>query len=144
MTDDDPLGEDETAVARALTPDEAYLFELVRKLPETSLARANEALARVLTLCTALAGGSVVLLKEDVCYGWWKVAAAAGFFAALMTAIRGTIPVTGTMGRTPEAIKAAYLDSAKTKWRHIRAAAGLLLAGLFCAVAGVFARQLYG
>lgn len=145
MADDPtvPAEYDIVTVAPA-TADDCFFLDAWNRSFEGSVARANEALNRVLTLSTAMTGGSLVLLKEDICYGWWKVAAAALFFAALAVAVLGSVPVAVAVEFDPTSVRAKLSHAAAVKRRWLWAASACLVAGSLAAVVGVAAHAYVG
>ena len=55
---------------RACTAEEEFFLKMDEDAIRQVVPRLNDALARMLTLTTALAGGTLALLKDDVCTGW--------------------------------------------------------------------------
>ena len=104
---------------RLVDPDEEYFLDLFLKSYERAVNRTNDALNRLVTLGTAMTGGALVLLKEDVCYGWWRVTAASLFFLALGTAIYGSVPAAIEMQFSGESVKTAFQKAAANKKRWI-------------------------
>lgn len=123
------------------TDEEKYFTELWLKGFELSLARANDALSRAITLGTALAGGSLVLLKEDICYGWWKIAAAALFLVALAVAIYGSTPMLSAAPLDHSITQRAYTGATIRKAWYAKQSMRLLILGLLVAIVGAAARQ---
>lgn len=131
----------EPAASIELTsPDDCYFLDAWNRSFEASVARMNDALSRLVTLSTAMAGGAILLLKEDVCYGWWRVIAAGFFFLALASATVGAIPITSSVRFDPKSVRAKFADSAQVKKRWVVLSSCLLLAGLLAALIGATIR----
>lgn len=125
---------------RACTAEEEFFLKLDEEGIRQLVPRLNDALTRMLTLTTALAGGTLALLKDDVCTGWGRVAAALCFFAALLAAAYGTIPYQRAYRRDPAEVVAALDAARRHKRRLLFAALGASAAGLLVAIAGAAVR----
>lgn len=126
--------------SRACTAEEEYFLKLDEESVRQAIPRLNDALARLLTLATALAGGTLGLLKDDVCSGWGRVGAALCFFLAVLVAAYGVVPFQRTRLSTPEEIADA-LDAARLhKRRLMLVTLAALMAGLFVALLGTAAK----
>jgi len=132
MTDVDP----EVTVELA-SPDDCFFLDVWNKSCETSVLRMNEALARLVTLSTAMAGGSIALLKEDVCYGWWRIVAACLFFLALASAAVGAVPFSSSVRFNPNAVRMKYIIAARVKKRWVNLSLTWLVCGILAAIVGV-------
>lgn len=130
-----------------LTDDERMWFDLRRDAAKQSVPRLNDALARLLTLTTALAGGVLAFLKDEVCPAWWRVASAACLFVALVAAAWGSVPTSGSIAFGPavgpNAIAAHQAGVMRRKGRFIRIALGATAAGLLVALVGTIVRAVY-
>lgn len=138
MSDDDCLIS--TGTSRALTAEEKFYYEARYRQVELSLTRMNDSLNRLVTLGTAMCGGALVLLKEDICPVWWRVATAALFFLALATGVLGSVPVAVSGSDDPAAVRDGMVYAASVKKRYVWAASGLLMAGLLTAIVGAVVR----
>lgn len=127
-------------VVEAATVDDCFFLDLWNRSFEGSVARMNDALNRLVTLSTAMAGGSLVLLKEDICYGLFRVVAAALFFMALAVSVVGAVPVAVRVEFDPRSVRTQLARSAAVKRRWVWGATACLLAGLLVVVIGVFVR----
>jgi hypothetical protein len=88
-----------------------------------------------------MAGGALVLLKEDICYGWWRVIAAGLFFLALGVAVAGAVPMSVTMAFDPRSVREEFGRTAVVKRQWVVASSSLLAAGLLAAIVGAALRQ---
>lgn len=129
---------------RACTADEEFYVRLDEDTIRQSVPRLNDALARLLTLTTALAGGTLALLKDDVCTGWGRVLAAACFFASLVAAAVGTVPFQRGGLDGPADFAAAWDAARRHKRRFLAVSLGAVAAGLLAALAGATARVVAG
>jgi hypothetical protein len=119
------------------TPTEKLYLALADEAIRQTIPRLNDALSRLVTLGTAMAGGSLVFLRDDVCTVWGRVLAAACFFLALATAIYGSIPRNPNVDRYEvPAIQGGFTRAVAVKKRWVWLASGLLLAGIFVAIVG--------
>jgi len=123
---------------------EEYLIDLNHRSVELSLARVSDSLARCITLGTALAGGSLVLLKEDSCYGWWKVASASLCLMGLIVAIIGASPHTIRTDARAMATLDVYLTAIAHKQWYATRSMWFLVAGLAAAIIGAIIRKAIG
>jgi hypothetical protein len=122
-----------------LSKDDVFFGDLARRQIELSLNRVNDALNRLITLATALSGGALVGLKDDVCTGWGRVLAATLFFIALSLAVCGSVPLEDRIGQGPDAVRRSITEAASKKKRWVRLSTGFLISGLAMAVVGAFA-----
>lgn len=122
------------------TPEHELLLALADDGVKLAVPRLNDALARLVTLSTAMAGGAVGFLKDDVCTTWGRVAAAAFFFLALVAAVGGSIPYVGGRDRDLETL-AAEFDQV-TRWKRVALwlTSALLGLGSLSVVLGAAAR----
>jgi hypothetical protein len=132
------------ATVRLADADECFFLDAWNKSFEGIVARLTDSLNRLITLGTAMAGGALVLLKEDVCYGWFRVAAAGLFFLALACAVYGAVPVRVRMSFSPESVRQQLARAAAIKKRWVWASSTLLLAGLLAALIGAIIRTAIG
>lgn len=126
---------------RLETAEEKFFAELWYKGFELALGRANDALSRAINLGTAMAGGSLVLLKEDICYGWWRVIAASLFLTGLAVAVYGSSPLLSAAPMNSEVTRAAYSRATVHKAWYAKQALRLIVLGLLAAVIGAAIRQ---
>lgn len=119
--------------------EEAVRTELLKRVIPTT----NDAVARMLTLSTALAGGAVALLTSDVCYGWWKVLAVFSFFTALCVSAFGSLPVDDAIpDETRHSVRDVLVRVGKRKGLFLKAATIAVTVGVLFASVGVAAKQL--
>lgn len=141
-TGGDPPEQPPGVEVRLATPEEEFYLALADEAYKQSVPRLNEAIARLITLGSALAGGALVFLKDEVCTPWCRVGAAFAFFGALAAAAWGSLPVTASVKYRVADIKRGVEEAADTKESWARAATGLILVGLFVAIIGAVARVL--
>lgn len=124
--------------SKAIQFEDTVYKEVLDDMVKSSVPRMNDAMNRVLTLSTAMVGGTIALLKDDVCAGWWKVAAASCFLIALLVAAIGSIPRTISL---PQPRAGDVLDEVKATGRYkakfLTAALLFLSLGSVSAVVGV-------
>ena len=126
------------------TAADEYIYNLGLRTIEMSFQRAVDGLTRCITLGTALSGGSLVLLKEDICYGWWKVIASSFFLAGLALALYGSTPFPKAMPMHIPTIANTYSEVAIAKQRLANISMWLLVAGLAAAIIGSILRRAIG
>jgi|GEM_PF-6998898 len=142
----DPV--DETSVivqpegwtVRPITPEEKFYLDLADDAVKQSIPRLNDAINRLITLGSAMAGGSLVFLKDDVCAPWCRFLAAFGFFLALAYAVYASIPSPAQVTCDAPSIKKVFEDVADEKNRRVTISTCLLVAGLAFAILGAFIR----
>lgn len=107
-----------------------------------SIPRLNDAIGKMLTLATAMAGGSLAFLKDDICPPWGRMA--AGFFFILSTAAAAfaSIPYSSQSSPALEDLDAQFKSACAWKRNCLRVCYGLLLIGFFFAFAGTLAKSL--
>lgn len=126
----EPLRADEQIVCAAW--DDGY---------RQTIPRMNDVLGRLLTLSTALAGGSMVLLGKDVCEPWLRAAATLLFAAALVTSTIGVIPVSVNYGTDcidtmRDEIRRATINKTWRVWLSVI----LIVAGILAATIGTLVK----
>lgn len=126
---------------RELTPDERLWLDVRAESVKATPARVSDALGRLLTLATAMAGGAIGVMKDDVSTGWGRAAATAMFFVAVVAAAVGSLPRTAVMPTFPAAdIRDAVRRAVGFKERCAAVAVVFLTLGVLAAVAGVVGR----
>lgn len=126
------------------TADDCFFLDVWNRSFEGTVTRLNDALNRLMTLSTAMVGGSLVLLKEDICYGWFRVLVTFLFFLALTFAVVGSVPVAVGMDFDPESVRRKLSHSAAVKRKWVWSVSACIIAGAFIAVLGVVARAYVG
>ena len=122
-------------------PSEQDLFfvslgdELVRR----NLPYLNDVSRQLVTLSTALAGGSIAILRDaDMCFPWLRFVAIAIFLLALATSLLGMLPRAGEITRrAPNVIRRGLETALISKRRLCRIAAGLIVGGLVVVLVGL-------
>jgi hypothetical protein len=122
--------------SRLTTQEEQFFLDSWCRGLESSLARVNEALGKMVTLATAMAGGSVLFLKDDACTGWGRFTATILFVVAVVIGAYGSIPRSRPVEYQPEAVKASLIESAAFKRKWLLASFWILIAGFAFAVVG--------
>lgn len=128
---------------QALTPDEELWFAVRDDAIRNGVTRLNDATARLLTLATALAGGSIIWLK-DVCPDWSRLGAAFLFIAALGVAVVGTVPFAASGPATPDAIADRVERAGRWKGRILWSSCLLILGGFMVAFLGAVTKAVTG
>jgi hypothetical protein len=127
--------------SRDLTPDEKLWLDMRDEAIKQTPSKVSETITRLITLTTALAGGAIGVLKDDVCTGWGRVLAATFFFAALVAAVIGAHPRTAPLPMFPvDDIKVAIRKALGFKERCAQVAVVLLIVGILFAILGATAR----
>lgn len=85
-------GMSEAPLSRLATPEEAEAFEWARETRRSGITTVNESLKQILTLATALLGGSVALISPSAMPGWAKASGCAFLLLALVVALWGSLP----------------------------------------------------
>jgi hypothetical protein len=143
MPESQVLQEEQPPLADGLaSPEDVFYLTIADDTIKQGIPRLNDTLGRLLTLSTALSGGAVALLKEDLCYGWWRVIAAVMFFLALGCSSIGVIPFSSRVPHIPVAIKDEIERIRRIKSRWVCSAASLIAAGLLAAILGAIVRKL--
>lgn len=123
---------------RDLTPDENLWLDIRAEGIKQTPGRVADSLVRLVTLATALAGGAVGVLKDDVSTEWGRFGAATFFFAALLAAAIGSLPRAATVPDFPiEAVRDAIRKPLLFKERCAQASLALLACGMVFALLGV-------
>lgn len=123
---------------RDLTPDENLWLDIRIDAIKQTPSRVSDSLVRLVTLATALAGGSIGVLKDDVSTPWGRIAAASLFFAALLAAAIGSLPRSASIPQFPvDAVRDAIQGALRFKGRCAIASLVLLAGGMACAILGV-------
>lgn len=120
----------------AVCKEDQLHFEIADEAVKLGPQRLTDALTRMMTLSTAMVGGSLGLLKDDVCQPVCRVIGAGLFFGALFFAAYGAIPFGSRCERELGALKAEFerVLSWKRRWLHV--SCGCLLAGSLAIVIG--------
>ena len=140
MTESKPL---RILSEREPTPDENLWLDMRAEAVKATPGRVSDALARLLTLSTAMAGGAIGVMKDDVSVPWGRAGAAAMFFAALVAAAVGSLPRTAVLPAFPAAdIRAAVHRAVGFKDRCATVSVIFLSLGVLAAIVGVVARVL--
>lgn len=84
--------EEDIVTGRPATAEEDAIVAIALEGVKQATSRLSESLSRLVTLSTAMTGGALAALKDDVCTGWGRVGAAAFFFLALAAAVAGSLP----------------------------------------------------
>jgi hypothetical protein len=123
---------------RDLTPDENLWLDIRADGIKQTPARVSESLVRLVTLATALAGGAIGVLKDDVSTSWGRFGAAAFFFAALLAAAIGSLPRSAALPDFPvEAVRGSIQGALRFKERCAKWSLSLLAAGMLFALLGI-------
>jgi hypothetical protein len=137
------IPEEQSPLADGLaSPEDVFYLTIADDAIKQGIPRLNDTLGRLLTLSTALSGGAIALLKEDVCYGWWRVVAAVLFFLALACSTIGIIPFSSRVAHIPVEIKDEIERIRRIKSIWVCGAASLIASGLLAAIIGSIARML--
>lgn len=127
---------------RPATDEEVFLLDWGRETYKGTIPRLNDALGRVITLSTALLGGSIYFVKDDALPPFFRVMAMFCFLAALSAAFAGTLFRRETVRlRDPEAIRKFKDEVATHRDWWLQVACWAVWAGLWFATAGVVVKQ---
>lgn len=122
----------------ALSDDDVRLLETVRGFERGTLDYLTGTARQVLTLATALLGGSVAFLDDDVINETWRRPTLAAFLVALVVATIGIAPLRHRQTGADNLSAARTWLRRATLWRAVMVylAMGLLLLGFGFAVVG--------
>jgi hypothetical protein len=139
----EPLIGDEIVTGRPATAEEEMTVAVADEAAKQAVPRLNEALNRLVTLSTAMTGGALAALKNDICTGWGRVGSATFFFLALAAAVVGSLP---HVSRIEWEIRALVADVESAIWRKKWGSwicCVFLAAGALVAVLGAGVRAVY-
>ena len=134
-------GDEIIKVAKATEEDMFYVAlgdeQIKRQIPFL-----NEVLGRLLTLSTALMGGSIIFLKDSFLAEQFKIPSLIFFLFSLISALVGVIPYQHKIARRHlTIIKQGTNRAAKWKVRSIWISAVFLILGLIGLLIGVTVRH---
>jgi hypothetical protein len=128
---------------RPLNAEEEMYMAWGRDSVKLNLALVRDLLGRMLTLASALAGGSAALLKDAVATGF-QIGAFLAFLLALIFALFGILPMRENVENNPVAIKASKVNMLEWKHMWLWLSALSLGAGFVVIVVGMFVRAVRG
>jgi len=123
------------------TEEDKFFILWGRESLKNNLVLANEVLRQLVTLNSALLGGSIAFLDEKVIAPSFKVWVIVAFSLSLIVSFLGMMPYEGSVDlRIPEQIKQHKEKALKSKRRYLWAAGLLLGFGFAFALAGMISR----
>jgi hypothetical protein len=133
-------GEDTSVpiVGRPPSDEEEFYLTWGQELPKNSLTLLNDVLKQLVTLNTALLGGSVVFLNGAVMDAWFRNVVIIMFFLSLCTSFVGILPyIRKTILDNPDTVKLVIRSAFTWKLWLIRIAAAFLALGFIVALVGL-------
>lgn len=131
--------------AELADPEEVFLLDWGREMQKGTIPRLDEALQRVITLDTALLGGSLYVVSADVMPSSLRAAAMLAFLVSLAAAFRGSLPLAGQMRlNDPNSVREFKEKVAVHRHRWLQRACWLMWGGLALAILGFLCRLLKG
>lgn len=123
------------------TGDDKFFTLWGRESLKNNLVLANEALRQLVTLNSALLGGSIAFLDEKVITPYFKVWVIVAFFFSLIVSFLGMMPYEGSVDlRIPEQIKQHKEKALKSKRWYLWTAGLFLGLGFAFALLGMISR----
>jgi hypothetical protein len=124
---------------------DTFYVEWARESLKRNLPFVNEVLRGLVTLDTALLGGSVLWLGPQIVPAWFRLAVVLCFLLSLAAAFWGMLPYTGTAVdlRCPDLIHKHKTEALRTKQFWVWVAAWCLIAGFAVALVGLLARMVW-
>ena len=118
--------------------EEDFYLTWGQELPKTNLALLNDVLKQLVTLNTALLGGSVVFLSRTVMGAEFRNAVISMFLLSLCTAFVGILPyIRRIILRDPNHVKQVIQSAFTWKLHLVRIAAAFLVLGFIVALVGL-------
>jgi hypothetical protein len=125
------------------TPENAELFKLGKRMIEGSIETVQDTLRQLLTLSTALLGGSIAFMNEQLTPLGFKAVCVLFFMATVGISFYGTMPYSaGLVPNIPESVRETRDRALESKTAKLRLAGGSLLLGFAVAVLGIVWRSL--
>lgn len=123
--------------------DDIFYISWGRESLKNNLVFANEVLRQLVTLNSALLGGSIAFLDETIIAVSFKVWVIVAFFLSLIMSFVGMMPYEGSVDlRIPKQIKQHKEDALKSKRCYLWIAGILLGIGFGIALAGIIMLRL--
>ena len=121
--------------------DDMFYFRWGRETVKNNLTLVNEVLRQLVTLNSALLGGSIAFLDDSVVGAAFKPWIVFAFLASLIGSFLGMMPYEATVDvRVPEEVKRHKDDALRSKRRYLWTAGGCMALGFALAVGGMIAR----
>jgi hypothetical protein len=125
---------------QAPTEEDKFYIQWGRETIKNNLNFANEVLRQLITLNSALLGGSIVFLDEKLVKPPFRGLVISAFTLSLIFSFIGMMPYEATIDiRSPQDIKDHKQKALKHKRIYLWIAGFLILAGFLIAFAGVMA-----
>ena len=136
---------DDTEIIEGVYPtaEDAVTFLIADDAKKQAVPRLNDAIGKMVTLSTALAGGTLLFLKDDVCTTWGRLFAGLFFVLALCSSAFGSIPYTARGPHDRDSLNLEFESVCRWKRQAIWTCYGFIILGFFLALVGslVFAIQ---
>jgi hypothetical protein len=142
-SDPDPVATVPQDIPIGCAPTEEAEFYIAwgRELQKGGFVLINDSLKQMVTLNTALLGGGIYLLKDELIVPTARILAMIPFFFSLIVAFFGMIPSRIQLDLScPEDIKDSQEAAMKSKMLKLSVAGFLLILGLVVAAIGVILR----
>ncbi|MGH7802415.1 MAG: hypothetical protein ACREOW_17610 [Thermodesulfobacteriota bacterium] len=126
---------------RQLTEEEKFYVAWGRESLKNNLILVNEVLRQLLTLSSALLGGSIIFIDEKIMDSHAKVVIIFLFLLSLVVSFLGMLPFEGSIDpRNPLLIKQHKEAALKWKRFFLWTASVLLISGFVLALIGIIVR----
>jgi hypothetical protein len=122
---------DEPIVTRPPSPSNLYYAEMGREIEKQTIPRLSDALQRIITLSTAMLGGSAFFLTPGTIPDGAKAGSLFLFLMSLTMAFWGSLPYgCGVCPTCPDEVREFRRGSVEWKWWLLAWSSWLLLFGL--------------
>ena len=129
---------------RQPSDEELFYTQWARETSKTNINLANDVLKQLLTLSTALLGGSVLFLAENMMHGFLRFLAIFSFFAALIVSFLGVLPYEAHLDiKNVTAIRNHKKRALDHKRKFLWGSALCSALGLGIVIAGLLIRQFF-
>lgn len=124
------------------SPENRELFLLGRKMIEGSIEAVQDMLKQLLTLATALLGGSIAFTSDQLMPFPFKAVIVASFLLTVGISIWGMMPYGADLcPNLPQTVREARDKSLDWKMKRLQWAGFFLVAGFFVAFVGLLVRS---
>jgi len=132
----------EEIIDEPATEEETFYADMGNAMVRDALPFMNQVLRQLVTLCTALLGGTLVFFKEDLVRPGVKVAAAFIFLAGLSFAFLGMLPIRERIHRGfPQQVQETVEKAIAAKSWKLRVSAVAVFVGLAVLLLGIVIRN---
>lgn len=129
---------------RPPSDEDLFYTQWARETLKSSINLANDVLKQLLTLSTALLGGSVLFLAENMMPGLLRFLAILSFFAALIVSFLGVLPYEAHLDiKNVTAIRNHKQRTLDHKRKYLWGSALCSALGFGIVIAGLLIKQLF-